>query len=143
MKKMYSEIMDLEEEQKEYSLLCQGKSEKYRYYSDWRQHIEECLGKFQNVLNLSDFKHYCRNFERSSLQVSTSFLSYILFIVPIVLDEFIVEIPFLLLVAYLLFITKHILKKNNEVVIESYFFSDLIEVIEAVEAKLSQQDDVK
>lgn len=133
MKKLYSEIMDLKKEQKEYSLLCQGKSKAFIHYSDWSQHIENCLRKFQNKQDLRNFKHYCRNFERSSLQTSTLFISYVLFMIPIIIDEFWFDIPFLLMMPYLLWIIKVVISKNTEVIRESYFYTDVIEVIENLE----------
>ena len=48
----YKEIIDMKAEQKEYALLCEGKSKKFKVYSEWEDHIKDLLAKFHTLKDL-------------------------------------------------------------------------------------------
>lgn len=131
--KPYQKIMDIEEEQKEYGLLCRGKSKKYKVYTEWEQHILENLEKCKLRDDLYNFKRYCINADRSVSKAPDMFINYIIFFLTIAIEKFVVEINgiiwlvgFLLSLFYSIYSSKRLVK-------ESYFFADIIELIEKVE----------
>ena len=129
----YVEIIDLEAEQKEYAKLCNGKSKKFHHYTDWEEHITDCLKKFQTQKDLYNFKRFCLNLSRSVGQAPNMALSYFILLATVFVDNILdgVSPIFVLLGAILLI--GYMLKKNKEIARESYFYADIIEIIESQE----------
>ena len=128
---------DFTEEHKEYSLLCQGKSEKYRFYTDWEDHVKSQLETFQTPKDLYNFKRYCKNCERAASQIPTVYWAYVALMIPMVLDFVLIDIPNLFKVSWSVGILIYVIIENRKVVRESFFFTDIIEIIEAIEEEKS------
>ena len=91
----YNSILNFKTEQKEYALLCKGKSKKYKLYTDWEEHIIECISKFKDEKDLYNFKRYCLNRERTSSKMPEMFATYIGLLITIYLDRLIDGLPLL------------------------------------------------
>ena len=129
----YNEIIDVVKEQKEYSLLCQAKSKKYVRYTDWENHIEMCLYEFPTPQDLYNFKRYCKNRERTSARAPETLAVYIALLIPFLIDVFEKDIPGWLMLIWFLVVAGYSIWKNNVIIKESYFYTDVIEIIEKVE----------
>ena len=135
-KAYYSEIIDLVEEQKEYSRLCQGKSKKYKQYTDWEEHIEACLSNLNTEKDLYNFKRYCKNAERTSSRMPEFYVTYILLLVTVYIDKVFTDIPWYLWLIPFVGLLIYVIVQHKKVVKDSYFFTDILEIIERIE----QQD---
>ena len=124
---------DLTEEHKEYSLLCQGKSEKYRFYTDWEDHVKLRLKSFQTPKDLYNFKRYCKNCERTASQIPTVYWAYVALMIPMIIDFVLIGIPDLLKVSWSVGVLIYIISESRKVVRESFFYTDIIEIIEEIE----------
>ena len=134
MEKMpYSEIINVVDEQKEYSLLCQGKSKKYTCYTEWETHIEECLSRFKTSEDLYNFKRYCRNIERTSARAPESVTTYIALLIPILVEIVFEEIPWWAILIWFVGTVAYTMKQSKVLIRESYFYTDIIEIIEKIE----------
>ena len=129
----YSEIIDVVKEQKEYSLLCQGKSKKFVRYTEWEDYIGALLCEFPTEKDMYNFKRYCRNKERTSVRAPESIGAYITLLIPLLVDKMFVAVPGWMVLAWFFVVVMGVIIKNNVIVRESYFYTDIIEVIEKME----------
>ena len=84
MKKIpYLEIINLKEERNEYARLCNGKSKKFKLYTEWEDHIKELLTDFHTPQDLYNFKRYCINADRSQEKAPEMFIAYIGLLIPL------------------------------------------------------------
>ena len=51
----YHEIINIKEECKEYARLCNGKSNKFKLYTEWEDHIKGLLSDFRSPKDLYNF----------------------------------------------------------------------------------------
>ena len=72
----FPEIMNFNAERNEYIKLCKCESEKYTYYSEWKQHVAECIQKITNTDKLEDFRHYCISRKRTTSKGPELFGTY-------------------------------------------------------------------
>lgn len=155
----YREIINLNDEAREYALLCRRKSTTYKHYSDWEEHITEHLKKFPTKKDLYNFKHFCINKERTTSQspqwygagvgcavsvISASFLEDLkdleLFsqLQGVMRDIvwYIVEILLCIIVGLLF---KNFIDEMESLCNRNYFYKDIIELIEKVEGKSNEE----
>lgn len=135
----YKEIFDWKKERKEYSRLCRGKSKKYRYYTDWEEHMLGCLSNIQAENGLTNFKKYCRNIERTSVRASDLIGTYIALLIPLIIDKMFKDIPGWLILVWFTFVTVYVLRTNKRMIREGYFYTDIIEIIEKMEAAINNE----
>lgn len=135
----YKEIFDLRKERKEYSRLCGGKSKKYRYYTDWEEHMLGCLSNIQAENGLTNFKKYCRNIERTSVRASDLIGTYIALLIPLIIDKMFKDIPGWLILVWFIIVTVYVLRTNKRMIREGYFYTDIIEIIEKMEAAINNE----
>lgn len=129
---LYYEIMDLHKEQKQYRKLCNGKSKKFKYYSDWEDYIVSCLAKFGSPKDLYNFKHYCMNEERTSKKIPGLYVNYMAVLFTLCINQYlddgwIVCMAGLFIWALFLILGSDKYRKNN------LFYRDLVSIIEKVE----------
>ncbi len=135
-KQPYSEYIDIKEERKEYGLLCNDKSEKYTHYSDWEDHIIECLAKIDNPKDLYNFKRYCLNRARTTSKTPELFVTCVTFVFAIYLESILDGLPLIAIMILLLFTAYMMISENKRVIMESHFFDDVVEIIEKIEKKV-------
>ena len=126
----YNSILNFKIEQKEYALLCKGKSKKYKLYTDWEEHIIERISKFKDEKDLYNFKRYCMNRERTSSKMPEMFATYIGLLITIYLDRLTDGLPLLVWLLVFVGIVSWTIIQHKMVIRESYFFKDLIDIIE-------------
>ena len=126
----YNSILNFKIEQKEYALLCKGKSKKYKLYTDWEEHIIECISKFKDEKDLYNFKRYCMNRERTSSKMPEMFATYIGLLITIYLDRLTDGLPLFVWLLIFVGIVSWTIIQHKMVIRESYFFKDLIDIIE-------------
>lgn len=129
----YIEIVDMEAERNEYSLLCRGKSKKYSLYSDWEEHMTECLSRFETYKDLYNFKRFCINSERTSTKAPDMFISYVALLLTVCLDILFEGLNSWLLVIMLLALLAYTIYQNKILIRESFFYQDVIEIIDKLE----------
>ena len=134
----YKEIIDIKSEQKEYSLLCRGKSRKYKHYSDWEEHIEGCLSKFGTAKDLYNFKRYCMNFARAMEKAPDMYLGYIVLLITMCIDKSLVELPLHIMLVFGGGLICYSIIQNKRLAKESFFYKDIIEIIEKPKKMVSE-----
>ena len=139
-KKPYSEYIDINKERTDYNRLCNQKSDKYTYYTDWEIHIFECLSKFKTPQDLYNFKRYCISRERTTSKLPDLFVTYIVLFVSLYIEKIASGLPLLAWLIFVGFALGFIIKENKRTIKESYFFKDLIEVIEKFENTQNQTE---
>lgn len=131
----YQEIISPNEEYNEYALLCEHKSKKYQYYTDWEDHIVECLNKFQSKEALCNFKHYCIKRKRDYESGQNMEDRYLILLLTIMLTKEAEELQmFALMLLFLIVIIFSVLCGNKQAT-RGYFYKDIIKIIEKVENK--------
>lgn len=136
--KPYSEIMNFNVERKEYVRLCECKSKKYKLYSDWKQHIEECVRKISELDKLEDFKHYCISRKRTTSRTPELFgiyigllISYATANIPSIFEPQSHRIAlFLFFFVALVLCLFYTVKQHKKVIYESSFFEDILEIVD-------------
>ena len=136
----YAEIIDIKTERKEYSLLCQGKSKIYKYYSDWEEHIKGCLRGFEEPQDLYNFKRYCINSARVMEKAPDMYLGYIALIITMYIDKALVNLPIHFMIVLLLGVIIYSIVQNKRLAKECHFFQDIIEIIEKQESASEQKN---
>ena len=131
-KSHYNEIFDLKKERKEYLLICKCKSKKFKYYTDWEEHISKCLGKLENPKDLMNFKRYLLNKERVVSRSPELSIGFISLLIPVYIDKFFVNIPPILTVIGVIIIFCFTVLQAKNVIMESYFAKDIIEIIDKI-----------
>ncbi len=129
--KPFIEILDFDKELKEYKLLCRNKSKKFTYYLDWKNYISSLISKIKDDDDLENLKFFCRNRERSMRNIPSLYLNIIILFLTISFDRFVVEINVWIYLLIFLFCTANIVKQNNSYEKENYFYSDILEIIDA------------
>lgn len=129
----YHEIINIKEERKEYGLLCNAKSKKYRLYSDWEDHIKCLLSDFRSPKDLYNFKRYCMNADRTQEKAPDMFYGYIGILLPIYIDTIWKDMPALLTILCFVGILAYTIVQNKKLARESCFFRDVVEIIEELE----------
>lgn len=137
-KSPFSSIIDLNSEQKEYDRLCKYKSKKYKLYTEWEEHIAHCLSKFNTEKDLYNFKRYCMNRERTSSKIPEMFVIYITLLIPLYVEKMTDGFPPIMPICVALFIVCYSIIYYKRIILESYFFKDLIEIIERQEIKIKE-----
>lgn len=134
MKKIpYLEIINLKEERNEYARLCNGKSKKFKLYTEWEDHIKELLTDFHTPQDLYNFKRYCINADRSQEKAPEMFIAYIGLLIPLYLDAFWDGMPVILAPIFLVAILAYAIIQNKKLARESCFFRDMIDIIDEIE----------
>ena len=129
----YDEYIQLQDERNEYALLCNGKSKKFTLYTEWEDHIKSLVSDFKSSDDLYNFKRYCLNAARAQEKAPDMFLSYVGLLIPISLDALFEGIPALVTFFLFLGIISYVIIQNKKLAKESFFFKDIIEIIEEVE----------
>lgn len=137
-KSPFSSIIDLNSEQKEYGRLCKYKSKKYKLYTEWEEHIAHCLSKFNTKKDLYNFKRYCMNRERTSSKIPEMFVIYITLLIPLYVEKMTDGFSPIMLICAALLAVCCLMICYKRIIHESYFFKDLIEVIERQEIKIKE-----
>ena len=129
---LYYEIMDLRKEQKQYIKLCNGRSKKFKYYSDWEDYIVSCLAKFGSPKDLYNFKHFCMNAERTNKQIPDLFVNYLIIAISICIN---LNLPhgWIAWVFALPLWTFFLILGSDKYRKENLFYRDLVSIIEKVE----------
>lgn len=134
MKKLpYHEIINIKEERKEYALLCNGKSKRFTLYTEWEEHIKELLSRFSSPQDLYNFKHYCMNADRVQEKTPDMHLAYVGLLIPLYLDTVFDEMPAILTLVLAGILLIYVIIQNKKIAKESYFFKDIIDIIEELE----------
>lgn len=131
----YFEILNLNVELKEYKDLCKGKSQKFIYYLDWKEHISHELYKIDDLVKMENYKHYLINNCRVNKSIYVQFVPLGIFYFTLLIGNLFPKADFvsvLLGVAISLFF---ILWQNNYYNKEYYFYCDIIEILEEIEKK--------
>lgn len=131
----FQEIMDFEIERKDYVKLCKCKSKKYTYYSDWKQHIVDCIQKIADLDRLENFKRYCLCRKRLTSKSPELFGIYVVLLIDIFANLFFENVGKIMSFLFALLIILHSLIKHKTVIYESSFFGDIIEIIEKIQNK--------
>ena len=129
----YHEIINLKEERKEYARLCNGKSKKFKLYTEWEDHIKALLADFRTPQDLYNFKRYCINAARAQEKAPEMYVAYICLLIPLYLDTFWDGMPVILAPIFLVAILAYAIIQNKKLARESCFFKDIIDVIESLE----------
>ena len=129
----YHEIINLKEERNEYARLCNGKSKKFKLYTEWEDHIKALLAGFRTPQDLYNFKRYCINAARAQEKAPEMFIAYIGLLIPLYVDTMFKGIPAFLTLFCFAGILIYALVQNKKLAKESYFFKDIIDVIESLE----------
>lgn len=132
-KSPYGDVIDFKEEQKEYSRLGRGTSQKYANHSEWEAHIRECVCSIKKPGDLYNFKKHCQKKGRVIRQTTSSFVSYIVLFITFLLDKVFKDIPEWALMIWLTAVILFVVKKEIDVIRESYFYTDIIEVVEKMQ----------
>lgn len=138
----YKEIIYLHEERKEYVRLCNGKSTKYKYFTDWEAHIRERLLLIKDTRELYNFKRYCMNVDRGAQIAPKFFMSFISLLIPLYINVYLDALPgelsiFIMSIALACVIVpviKFIFKLNQECCLAH----DILEIIEKMENEQSE-----
>ena len=137
----YKEIIDMKAEQKEYALLCEGKSKKFKVYSEWEDHIKDLLAKFHTLKDLYNFKHYCVNASRAHEKTPDMYIVCISLFIPLYLDTFFMDLPTIIAPLVFLVLVAHIVIQNKKLTKESCFYKDIIEIAEKIECEQKETTD--
>ena len=129
----YHEIINLKEERNEYARLCNGKSKKFKLYTEWEDHIKALLAGFRTPQDLYNFKRYCINAARAQEKAPEMFIAYIGLLIPLYLDTFWDGMPVILAPIFLVAILAYAIIQNKKLAKESCFFKDIIDIIEMIE----------
>lgn len=144
MKKLpYHEIINLKEERIEYAKLCNGKSKKFKLYTEWEYHIKGLLEDFCTPQDLYNFKRYCINAARSQEKAPEMFLAYVGLLFPIYLDTIWEGMPQILTFLGFGGILIHALILSKKLSKESWFFQDIIDIIDMLENSEEQKKRVR
>ena len=130
----YHEIINIKEECKEYARLCNGKSNKFKLYTEWEDHIKGLLSDFRSPKDLYNFKRYCLNADRTQEKAPDMFFAYIGMLLPIYIDTIWKDTPALLTVACFVGVFIYAIVQNKKLARESCFFKDIVEIIEKLES---------
>lgn len=138
--KPFSEIMDFDEERDEYIKLCKCKSENYTYYSEWEQHITDCIQNISDPEKVENFRRYCISRERTTSKSPELFGTYAGLLIGACTGILLNKIPdslayVILLILVATFLIFYVLKQHKDVIYESSFFEDIIEIIEKMQNK--------
>ena len=129
----YHEIINIKEERKEYARLCNGKSKKFKLYTEWEDYIKALLADFRTPQDLYNFKRYCINAARAQEKAPEMFLAYIGLMIPLYLDAIWEGMPAFITLFFLVGILAYAIIQNKKLAKESCFFKDLIDIIEMIE----------
>ena len=129
----YSGIINIQEEYKEYSRFCGGKSKKFTVYTEWEAHIKELLTGFETPQELYNFKHYCINADRAQAKAPEMYTAYVALLIPLYLDIFWEGMPAYLAIILLFGAAFLAMILNKKLAKDSHFFEDVISIIESVE----------
>lgn len=148
MKQSYYEIIKLDEELKDYKLLCKGKSKKYKYYSDWKTHISEILSKFvlcdelETYKNIENFKHYLINHKRVNKNINMYFVSVMIFFMSIFFNSYFnkMKYSFVVLLITALVVVGLIIIQSDSNDKEYCFYCDLIDIVEEMEKSFDENN---
>lgn len=137
-RKMFIEVIDFKKEIKEYKLLCRCKSKKFKCYLEWKNHIVSLLNKINEKHDWENFKHYCRNIERSTRSIPTTYFNIMMLFVTFCVDKYITNVNILIWLLLFAYMMGNIIWQNNSYEKENYFYKDLLEIIEQEEQKFFQ-----
>ncbi len=131
----YHEIINIKEERKEYDRLCSGRSKKFRFYSEWEDHIKSLLSDFGSPKDLYNFKRYCINFDRTQAKTPEMYYAYIGMLLPIYIDKIWKDMPTYFTIVCFVLIVGYTIIQNKKLARESCFFKDVVEIIEELESR--------
>ena len=137
----YHEIINIKEERKEYARLCNGKSDKYKLYTEWEDHIKGLLSDFCSPKDLYNFKRYCINADRTQAKAPDMYFAYIGMLIPIYIDIIWKDMPAFLAIISFTGILAYAMVQNKKLAKESYFFQDIVEIIEEIEGEQNMVGD--
>ena len=139
----YSEIIN-PKEIKDYKLLCDNKSEKYKYYLDWKSEMINKISFFKAPEQITNFKHYLINLKRSMSNVNASLLpimicflsilfSYIGELLPDITELRVIRV--IVILGTLLWCVKDLVENYKDNNMRYCFYCDLIEIVNEIEEK--------
>ena len=141
-KYFFDDVFHLEEEQREYQLFCKGQSKKYQVYSEWEAHISEVLMRLDSKEKLYNFKRFCISNNRVQARASDMYVNAVGVLLSAFAGSVITTQPLvgiLTLVAVIAFLGVLIVQ-NKRIIKESYFFEDVLKVIEKIEKSKEKVD---
>ncbi len=129
----YYEIIDLNNELKEYRKLCRCKSKKYNYYSDWKNQMIKYCSAFSSKESLDNFKHYCINIERTTKGIPNLYLNFMILFTTVFVDKYIIDINEIAWMVIVFITLISVLMFDNRYNKETCFYRDIVKIIEEFE----------
>lgn len=131
----FIEIIDLEEEYKDYKKLCKNNSKKYTYYDDWKKHL---ISRFKMLPkeHMSNFEHFLKFYSFMEGQSGNIFLSIVLVAVTIIINTVFSDIAFLNTIATVIAVLVAaflVIGSYFDLVRRDRFVKDVLEVFEEYE----------
>lgn len=81
-------------------------------------------------------KRYCANKARTFSKSPELFITYITFMLALLLDNIFEGVPVIITIFALLGVVCYSIIENKKLIKESYFFEDVLEIIEKIEKKV-------
>ena len=132
----FSDIIDLNEERKEYALFCKGKSEKFALFSEWESHIKSMLANIGSSEDLYNLKHYCIIAARVEEKAPEMYVAYIGLLLSLYLSTILDGLPMFLAFVLTAGVLIYAISHNKALALESGFYKDLIAIIESTEQEV-------
>lgn len=132
---LYSEIIDISEELKEYRRLCRGKSKKFTYYLEWKEYISKKMLKLDTPDKKENFKHFLINHNGVNKNTNSYFITIMIFCMNIYISKMDVKYNFISITISIMIIMFQIMHQSDVHEKEYYFYCDLIEILEEIEKK--------
>lgn len=126
----YREILDLQKEFKEYNKLCRGKSRKFCYYSDWKNHILSLIQKLDTLEKKDNLKHYLINCKRVNNLIDSHYIEIMLVCITLLLDKYLGNYSIWAFIGLFLLVLMELLLSADKYHKEYCFYCDIIEILE-------------
>lgn len=142
-------VMNLVQEIEEYKKYFDGKSDMYTCYSEWKRHIEQNLTSIQTKKECKDYERYIINKERTKKFCRTEVAGVISALIGACITLYVTNISentdtilvfFVLLLSLGMgfMISKVIEGAHYQILEETYFYEDLLEIIKNYEERLKK-----
>ncbi len=131
----YAEIINLQNELKEYRKLCVGKSDKFKYYLDWKKHIIEKFSKLDSPDKIINFKHYLISENRINKNANAYLVAILICCITLYFNKLDIKYDWFSLIISIILIIFEIMWQSEHQNKEYCFYCDLIEIIEEIESE--------
>ncbi len=127
----YGEFINFQEEMKEYKRLCRGRSKKYKFYSEWEEHMGELISPICDQKRLKDFKRFLINRERITEGAAPLYIQFVLLFIAVWLDkdDSLSVFSLIALCSFAILIT---MLQEHWLKLENTFYKDVLEIVEEV-----------